>query len=127
MFRSLALAGVMLLTVLQAFSAGSVSAQSRALTRTVVTVATDPATPDIVTLTAVVSSQVAGRLNGDVQFLDGGAMLGRSVLIPVDGRMTATFDVRDLAPGRHPMTARYLGNDGYAASASPMVMVARAR
>ena len=91
------------------------------------TVSTDPATPDVVALTATVSSVVAGRLNGPVEFLDGGAAVGRSPLIPVDGRMTATFDVRGLAPGRHPMTARYLGNDDYAASASPMVMVARAR
>ncbi len=129
MFRSLALVGVMLLTVLQAFSAGPVSApvsaQSRAVTRTVMTVTTDPATPDVVTLTATVSSE-AGRVTGPVQFLDGGAPVGRSALMAVEGQTTATFQVR-LAPGRHPMSARYLGNDNYAASASPMVMVARAR
>ncbi len=99
----------------------ALSAQSRAATKTVLTV---EQTADAVTMTATVSSEVAGRLNGEVAFHSAGREIGRAVLLPRDGTQVATYTA-NLPAGSHPMTARYVGNDHYGPSGSPMVMVAR--
>lgn len=98
-----------------------VQAQSRAVTKTRLTVEQAGAA---VTLTAAVSSEAAGRLNGEVAFHSSGKELGRALLLPRDGKLVATFEAT-LPAGRHPLTARYTGNDDYGPSGSPMVMVVR--
>lgn len=96
----------------------------RSQTRTRLTVRT--ASGGRATLAVTVSSNIPGRLNGDIVFYDHAVEIGRAVLVPGDGGMRASMNVT-LDIGRHPMTARYLGNDTYSGSASPMVMAARAK
>ncbi|QEH37847.1 Copper resistance protein CopC [Aquisphaera giovannonii] len=67
-----------------------------------------------VTFTATVSSP-DGTPTGSVFFLDGAAVLG---VAPVDGSGTATFTTASLAAGGHAITAEYVGDGTYQASAS---------
>ncbi len=98
--------------------------KARAGTHTVLSVsAATVVEGDTLKLTAVVSSPVVGRLNGDVEFFDFNRRLRRAPLIQTDQQPQAVLQVSSLMPGMHSLTARYLGNDDYSGSASPIVMV----
>ncbi len=73
-----------------------------------------------VTLTATISAAApgAGSPTGIVTFLEGGKTLGRGMLRTVRGVTIATFSTSKLSAGSHTITASYLGNGKFNASAA---------
>ena len=87
-------------------------------TATTLTSLPNPAAPgDTVTLTAVVSSAIAGTISGSVTFNDGATTLAT---VPVSSGQ-AQFSTAALAAGLHAITAVYSGDPNFAASTSASV------
>jgi hypothetical protein len=96
---------------LEGLTVGIVQASALATT-TSLTTSTTGATPgQPVTFTATVSPATA---TGQVQFLEGGALLGSQSLI----NGTAAFVTSSLSVGPHSIVAKYLGDGTYAVSVS---------
>ena len=72
------------------------------------------------TFTATVApvARVESSPAGDVEFLDGPTVIGTATLEQGDNGLTATLSISTLAVGPHPISARYVGNEGFGASTS---------
>jgi hypothetical protein len=85
----------------------TVNASSTSTTTTVTSSRNPSKTGQSVTLTARVTSP-AGTPTGDVEFLDGGVLVGTATL---SGSGTATLTTTAMAVGSHAMSVRYLGSE----------------
>lgn len=91
-----------------------------AATTTVLTTSADTVTFSTpLTLTATVGSN-GGRATGNVSFLENGISIGSAA---VNQQGIATLSLTTLAPGRHTLTAKYMGDGMAAASVSSSVTV----
>ena len=114
LFESLPMMGGAVLAGSQVTPAGS-STSSQASTSTALSVSdSTPSYGQKVTLTATVTTG-SGTVTGLVQFFDGTTAIGTATL----HNGAAQFQVGNLNPGTHTITAQYMGSDNYAASASP--------
>ena len=123
MRNALSLTPLVFVLVCQGLVGPATASQPRAITQTLLAKSRTPNQPESITLTASVSSEVAGALQGKVEFEDVSGRLGRADLVEVDGKIKATLEVANLAPGMHLVYARYLGNDAYLGSISPALEV----
>jgi hypothetical protein len=101
-------------------------------TTTLTASASDVPAGEPVTFTATIkpSSPISlGPIQGTVQFLDGGNLVGEAPVTSAGfttatpGGVTATFTTTTLPPGAHEVVAMYMGNVAFAGSASSPVAV----
>ncbi|MEA2570731.1 MAG: large repetitive protein [Acidobacteriota bacterium] len=98
-------------------SAATTEVVNLAVTTTTLNATPNPTTPGIsVTLTATVSSLIAGTIGGTVDFYDGATKLNASPVAVVAG--AAAYSTSDLSVASHSITAQYSGDSVYATSTS---------